>query len=199
MIDVLFGKVLYSNQLNFDTQEIIENIDQTRKSRNHATEITDNDTLYVLNKTKHKELKKIVDKEIKEFANNVMKYTNDFAITTSWFTEVDVMESGQFHRHSNSFLSGVLYLNVDEYTGNIIFENFDESITLATNQHNMLNAKSFTVTPKNGLILIFPSELWHTVGYNDSNIIRYSLAFNVMPVGTVGHAYDDSHMKIKLQ
>ena len=47
------------------------------------------------------------------------------------------------------------------------------------------------------MMLIFPSDLWHKIEENKSNENRYSLAFNVMPVGTIGNDNTDSHMKIK--
>ncbi len=199
MIDVLFGDVLYSNKLDIDTQTIVENMREPLKAQINKKKQPSNESLYVLKEKKHKHLKDIIDSEIKNYANNVMKYDANFVITTSWFTETDIMEQSQYHQHQNSFISGVLYLNVNEHSGSITFEDFrDQQIKVPCTEYNLLNGKAYTVNPVNGLILLFPSKLWHVVGKNKSKQKRNSLAFNVMPVGTVGIPTADSHMRIKL-
>jgi uncharacterized protein (TIGR02466 family) len=200
MIDVLFGDVLYSNQLNINTQDVIKKMSEPRKAEIHKSKDKPKSdaSLYVLEEKQHATLKKIIDAEIYEYANNIMKYNSKFNITTSWFTEVDTKERGDLHKHTNSFLSGVLYLNVNKKSGNITFEKFTDEISVTCTEYNKLNGKTYSIQPENGLILLFPSKLWHSVGYNESEQIRNSLAFNVMPVGKVGLSSSDSHMKIKL-
>ena len=39
---------------------------------------------------------------------------------------------------------------------------------------------------ENGKLLIFPSNLMHKIGKNESNKVRYSLAFNIFCRGTFG-------------
>ena len=43
--------------------------------------------------------------------------------------------------------------------------------------------------------IIFPSEMYHSMQKNKSNIIRHSLAFNIIPIGTYGDG--DSHYESK--
>lgn len=199
MIDVLFGDVLYSNKLNIDTQAILKNMNEPLKAEINKKQNHEKSALYVLEEKQHKKLKNIINNEIQHYANNIMKYDAKFVITTSWFTETDIMEQSQYHQHQNSFISGVLYLNVNEHSGSITFEDFrDQQIKVPCTEYNLLNGKAYTVNPVNGLILLFPSKLWHVVGKNESKQKRNSLAFNVMPVGTVGIPTADSHMRIKL-
>ena len=63
---------------------------------------------------------------------------------------------------------------------------------------NIFNARSWQYSPENGLIVMFPAELWHRIEKNRSNTTRYSLAFNVMPVGQIGYSTHDSHCTINL-
>ena len=199
MIDVIFGDVLYSNNLDLDTQAIVKNMREPLKAQINKDTKHKESALYVLEEKQHKQLKSIINAEIKNYANNIMKYDADFLITTSWFTETDIMEQSQYHQHQNSFISGVLYLNVNEDSGSITFEDFrDEQIKVSCTEYNVLNGNSYTVQPVNGLILLFPSKMWHIVNKNKSEHKRNSLAFNVMPVGTVGVPTADSHMRIKL-
>ena len=50
-----------------------------------------------------------------------MRYTNQFKITTSWFTKALKGQSSNFHNHNNSMYSAVLYLQTDENSGAISF------------------------------------------------------------------------------
>ncbi len=201
MIDVIFGDVLYSNNLDLDTQAIVKNMREPLKAEinKHKQTRSSDSSLYVLEEEQHKQLKSIINAELYNYANNIMKYDADFKITTSWFTETDSMEQSQYHQHQNSFISGVLYLNVNEDSGSITFEDFrDEQIKVPCTEYNVLNGNAYTVQPVNGLILLFPSKMWHIVNKNKSEHKRNSLAFNVMPFGTVGVPTADSHMRIKL-
>ena len=199
MIDILFGDVMYSNKLDIDTQAILKKMSEPLKSIINKEQEHKESALYVLEETQHKQLKNIIDAEIHNYAKNIMKYDADFKITTSWFTVTEIMEQSQYHQHKNSFISGVLYLDVNEDSGSITFEDFrDEQIKVPCTEYNALNSNTYTVQPVNGVILLFPSKLWHVVNKNESKQKRYSLAFNVMPVGTVGMPTTDSHMRIKL-
>ena len=57
-----------------------------------------------------------------------MKYKNDFEITTSWLTVSKKNEQSTFHNHNNCMYSGVFYLQTDENSGDIVFENFENAI-----------------------------------------------------------------------
>ena len=50
----------------------------------------------------------------------------------------------------------------------------------------MYTTSEFFITPEPGDIILFPSHLEHRVLENDSNMPRYSLAFNFFARGTVG-------------
>jgi ectoine hydroxylase-related dioxygenase (phytanoyl-CoA dioxygenase family) len=60
----------------------------------------------------------------------------------------------------------------------------------------MLNCREWIFTPKEGLLLLFPGELYHKVKVNESKQPRYSMSFNIMPTGLVGDEKSDSHVII---
>lgn len=90
------------------------------------------------------------------------------------------------HLHPSSNLSGVLYCKVPRNSGNIVFENdrvFPEA-NLLTNLLPEMQAEtkmthSFSITPKSGMILLFPSHLRHEVQENTSDEDRVVLSFNL--------------------
>tara|TARA_B100000131_G_scaffold204127_1_gene196222 strand:- start:815 stop:1444 length:630 start_codon:yes stop_codon:yes gene_type:complete len=127
------------------------------------------------------------------FSSEILGLKCDFTISTSWMTKCQKGESCQLHSHANCFWSGVYYYG----------EKYDESSSLAF-QHPLIsyienygcvvhptistpyNNKMETITPhKNGLVL-FPSYLKHKILKHNSDIPRYSLAFNIVPVGNYG-------------
>ena len=127
------------------------------------------------------------------FSSDVLGLKCDFAISTSWMTKCQKGESCQFHSHANCFWSGVYYYG----------EKYDKSSSLVFKHplNNYIENYGFTVYPevatpynkmeeiitphKNGLVL-FPSYLKHKILKHDSDIPRYSLAFNIVPVGNYG-------------
>ena len=139
-------------------------------------------------------------KEFHLFASDIMKYTNKFEITTSWFTKTTKNQSCQFHNHNNCMISGILYLQTNENSGNIVFENFsNERYKLEVDDYNVYNSTEWGLAPVDGLLVIFPSEVYHKIIENKSDTTRYSLAFNVVPTGLIGNLDTDSHVKIKVE
>ncbi len=196
MIEPVFGKAIYSNQLYLDTKKILSLIDVPRKNYNYTSNISKED-LYVLEKDKFKFLKDIILNELDIYLHSEMKYTNKFQITTSWFTKVDKKEQGHLHNHRNCFVSGILYLQTYQDCGNITFQDLsDKRLVLDVNEYNILNSREWFYEPRDGFLILFPSEVHHIIGENNSNHTRYSLAFNVTPRGLIGNEMGDGHIRL---
>ena len=96
--------------------------------------------------------------------------------------------------------SAVLYLQTSENCGNIMFKSFaDKRYNLVKNDYNLYNSTEWGVKPVDGLLVIFPSEVFHKIAENKSDTTRYSLAFNLVTTGVIGNSYTDSHVKIKVE
>ena len=196
----LFSKVLSTSILSLTEKEkkyIFSFIKKdTFKIANNNSEISS--SLNVLNSNKLKFLKHKIISCFIEFANNTLLLKNNkFKITNSWITKVDKGNIGHSHNHGNSFYSGVFYIDVNENSGKITFINVNKSaFELKPNEYNNLNSPKWSIQPKNNQVIFFPSEVYHQVEENKSNTIRYSLAFNIMPIGKIG--VEDSSMNIKI-
>jgi uncharacterized protein (TIGR02466 family) len=200
----LFGKAVYYNELNIDTKKIVSMIDTPRLSFGDSSygpvrlDKTGPKALQVLDEDKFKFLKDIILNEVHSYMHGVMGYTNKFKITTSWFIKIDAGEGAQLHNHLNAMVSGVLYLKTPPNCGNIIFQDLgDKRFNLVPERYNMLNCREWIFTPKEGLLILFPSELYHKVEVNESKQARYSMSFNIMPTGLIGDETSDSHMILK--
>lgn len=142
----------------------------------------------ILNKNKLHFLKTKILDVFSYYKNEILSfYNNDFDITTSWLTKTNFNQSSNFHKHSNSMFSGIYYHNVSEKTGDICFENFnDTNFQIIPKNYNIYNSKQISLTPKINSVIIFPSEIYHKIKQNNSKDIRHSLAFNILPIGNMG-------------
>ena len=134
--------------------------------------------------------KKIFLEYFYKFMSQYLLYENtNFSITTSWATKITKNSYSDYHCHKNSFFSGVYY------EGNNIFSpiefinmnmNLNNYYLSNPSDWNLLNSTTYRITPENKNLIFFPSYLYHKVCKNNTNTIRYSLAFNIIPVGNYG-------------
>ena len=111
-------------------------------------------------------------------------------ITCMWANISDADNRHALHPHSNSFMSGVLYLEAPEQPGNIGFRDprqGNDVISPDYEEHSIFKNRTIEVKPEKGLLIIFPSWLYHgtTAGNFSVNEKRISLSFNIMPKGRV--------------
>tara|TARA_R100000353_G_scaffold53435_1_gene42737 strand:- start:35 stop:706 length:672 start_codon:yes stop_codon:yes gene_type:complete len=153
--------------------------------------------------------KKFFDKCIKKYVEKVIigedyyKDTFDinFKITQSWINlSVPGSLGHHEHRHSNSFISGVFYIDVDASCDQISFINSflaDRDLVIGKCKTNCFNSDEWDYPVKNGHLVLFPSYQYHFVKPLKGNKNRISLAFNVMPCGTLGQAHDLNELRIQ--
>ena len=206
-IDNLFSTPLYGKALNINTNKIVSELQKYDFHNAGFDDFPDtkeiaaaSNCLNVLNNKKFKDLKKVLMNEFHLFTKEHMRYTNQFKITTSWFTKASKGQSSNFHNHNNSMYSAVLYLQTDENSGAISFNKYENKrFDLEVQDFNILNSTEWKITPVNGLFLIFPSEIYHKAQENKSDIVRHSLALNFLPTGLLGRTDADSHAKINIE
>jgi len=146
---------------------------------------------------------KIVD-EFKKYVYDFLCVKEDisFKFINSWIVKHEKGDSAQAHLHANSMFSGCYYLLHKPKMGNINFlkENAINNIgfpnvMLDYEKLNAINCESYTLDCKQDLITFFPSHIKHSVDENKLNIDRYSIAFNIWPVGSIGD--DDYRLELK--
>ena len=139
------------------------------------------------------EIKKILLDHFISFSKGILGVNCNFTISTSWLTKCEKGESSQVHSHANSFWSGVYYYG-EKYDGSssLAFENplnnymRDYGFYVMSEKATQYNKLSERVTPHKIGLVLFPSYLKHKILKHDSDIPRYSLAFNIVPVGHYG-------------
>lgn len=109
-------------------------------------------------------------------------------ITQSWANITTENQNHHKHAHPNSFLSGVFYLSVNPTIDTIIFNRKDSAFLFEFEpvSYNIFNSNSWTMGVKNGDLLIFPSNLEHSVPRKYDSNKRISVAFNTFVKGLFG-------------
>ena len=149
---------------------------------------TGEDPFYILKDYPYSE--KILTKYFQKFADSFYNRRVKFKITTSWCVELTTGEAVHQHNHRNCQWSAVFYYG--EYTDNSCALSFQNPIRehctflidAAPNMHNPM-ITDISIKPETNKLIIFPSYILHYSTPNRERT-RHSLAFNLMPVGSVG-------------
>ena len=181
-----------SNVIFLDVEEDTDELKTAGsvKSANVTTRIEDRDSFRVLEK--YPRVRDIILDKWKMVADEFFKYQHDFAITTSWITEVQPGSSSQVHSHYNSLISGVYYFDTyDEFSSDIEFINpltKFQSFWIEPREPSLACSTLWSLPPRDKLLIFFPSYLEHRVAIHRGDETRYSLAFNIVPTGLIGGA-----------
>jgi uncharacterized protein (TIGR02466 family) len=119
-------------------------------------------------------------------------------IQNSWVNRHGKGDYAHVHYHRNSVISGCYYLETFPDSGEIVFQKdkafnnlFDTTVDMGfDNAMNIFNSTYWPLRPNTADLVLFPSHLAHSVTPNNTDQIRYSLAFNVFPRGQLGHGTD---------
>ena len=107
-------------------------------------------------------------------------------INSMWININQPGNSNTKHIHAGSDLSGVFWIKQPENGGRIALESphlFSQYKQLSSyNQKTKQSLSAFEridLNPVEGVIIIFPSDLYHWVTINTSNEERISVSFNI--------------------
>jgi len=193
----LFPEVVYTKILtSVSDEELKELLDITRNLQyvksghfNKEKNSSASKDLYLFDREEYKNISLKIMDEFNEFKDDVLNYhSNKFIYTTSWATKTEPWETSEWHNHHNCLYSGVFYLLTGKDTGNLMFQDFNKkNLSINPSSYNEYNSVSWQIEPKDKMLVLFPSHLYHKIDTN-RNIDkgRVSLAFNFLPVGNVG-------------
>lgn len=186
----IFPTPIYFSKINRNlTTKELSFIDKIKlNSRENEGNLTSNDS-YVLNNKIFKDLKENLTLKLKDYfdkivcpANNVTPY-----ITQSWLNYTEKNQFHHRHKHYNSLISGVFYINCDEQFDKIeFFSDKYELIRFKVKEYHMYNSSAWVFPVKTGDIILFPSWLNHMVDTKKGENLRISLAFNTFIKGEIG-------------
>ncbi len=174
---------------------INEQKNNTAKNYGNKTSVNS----YVLNSPELKELKEYVTLFIEAYVQTVYKPKEpiEMYITQSWLNYTAKGEHHHMHTHSNSFISGVLYIEADREQDSVwMYKSAHNYIALDPYHCDELNGDTWVQKVGTSDIIVFPSNVPHSVGKVTSDKTRVSLAFNSFLRGKLGKEEEKTELKL---
>ena len=193
MVDRLFATPLYFGSLRPSEEELVF-LDTLELVRNDSDNLSFSQNRNIFDFQELRNLKSEVDKHVKQFCLSDLGLSPylDFQCNGSWLNNFHPGDWAGSHYHANCFVSGVLYLNTPEASGDILFHNdiyrsnvFGSFFSPEFVQFTEFNVRSVSYSPSFGDIYLFPSSLPHSVEVNNSSEVRKSIAFDYMICGRI--------------
>ncbi len=103
-------------------------------------------------------------------------------ITSMWSIINNKDSFNERHHHGNSALSAAYYVEANQKSGDIVFYDPRSAFTFSHPENSKitdLNAQTKSITPKSGMLVLFPSFLDHSVNPSTTNEDRIVISFNV--------------------
>lgn len=200
-ITSIFPKAVYSSNIQrpFTEQEI----SLVEKHRNLCCNNIGNIQSIdhnILNDPYMCDIKAFVIDNLVNYYKEILKPRGDVQIyiTQSWLNYTKPDQFHHKHKHPNSILSGVVYLQTDPSVDKVTFYKDDyERVELLPEIYNQYNASAWFTSVSVGDILIFPSELSHMVETKKGTNERVSLAFNTFVKGHLGDEQGASALHLR--
>lgn len=157
----------------------------------NSSNVTTND-LYVLNNPALSSIKAFIESMLFDYLMNIYNPINPseikLGITQSWINYTDKNQSHHPHHHPNSVVSGSIYINARKDTDHIMFGRaLPLNLQVQADQQNMYNCVEAVFPIETGDIVLFQSNLEHSVPITSGDYTRISLAFNSYFSGKIGY------------
>ncbi len=142
---------------------------------------------FILDKPELSNIRTFIETKVHKYVTDIMASNDKLVITQSWLNKSKKGESHHEHVHPNSMVSGVWFPQIHEQMPPIQFRtNHQRDISLQVAKFNTFNSATFMLPMKKGELLLFPSNLSHSVPVNQGDEERISLSFNTWPKGNMG-------------
>lgn len=185
----LFSKPIYCAKLEGVNKNLLKKISFIHMN-NKSGYISKNTN--ILNEPIFLDIKNKIETEINYYVYNILKVSKKVKtkIISSWI----IMHTSSNHKalphtHGNSVLSGCYYLKAPKNCGNLYFLD-QQSINLSRalpftidvgfDEENIYNERKWEVCVEDDLFVLFPSDLAHMTGPNESGEKRFCLAFDIL-------------------
>lgn len=187
----MFPNTLLLNNIGraFTNDELDCILDYKDFVRGNTGNITTDD-MFVLENPRLKDLKELVNQALDDYLQQIYAPCANVKLlsTISWLNFTDKTQYHHKHIHHNTIVSGCLYINAIKESDCIVFTKraSGENWQIQPNNYNAYNSNEFTVPVGTGDLVLFPSNLIHSVPKTNHEHTRISLAFNSFFSGELG-------------
>ena len=152
---------------------------------------------YLLKHEQLKNIKDFINECINKFTKNIYQSDQKLVVTQCWINKNPKDSSHHEHCHPNSIISGVFYFKQNPKLPPIKFsKTLQYSMTLHTEKYNNLNSGTFYLPCTDRELILFPSNLVHSVPINKGDEERISMSFNTFSIDTLGLENDLTELNI---
>ena len=153
---------------------------------------------YLLKHEQFKNIRNFIYEAINKFTKNISQSDQRLVVTQSWMNKNPKGSKHHEHVHPNSIISGVFYFKQDPKLPPISFsKSIQSAIKLDPKKYNNLNSETFLLPCTDGELILFPSNLKHSVPINMSEEPRISMSFNTFSIDTLGSTDNLTHLDIR--
>ena len=137
-----------------------------------------------LNDNEPKAFVNVIQESLKELFNDMeWDLTKQEVKISSMWSIINTKDANNGrHIHGNNFISAAYYVKAPKNCGNFIFYDPRSAPTYhhpIYKKPNKLNSNAHSIEPKEGLLILFPSFLHHSVETNQSDEERIVISFNI--------------------
>ena len=153
---------------------------------------------YLLKHEQFKNIRNFIYEAINKFTKNISQSDQRLVVTQSWMNKNPKGSKHHEHVHPNSIISGVFYFKQDPKLPPISFsKSIQSAIKLDPKKYNNLNSETFLLPCTDGELILFPSNLKHSVPINMSEESRISMSFNTFSIDVLGTEDSLTHLDIR--
>ncbi len=155
------------------------------------TSYQDNPDMYNVLKD-HSELRRELTSVFSTWINSIQGNNTTWVMTTNWITENSTGKNMGMHNHTNAMYSAVLYFGQydDNHPQLVLYNPYhmgaQQSMHVASPAVNPFNNASYLAPIGEGIMIMFPSFLYHEHESFESTSNRQSFACNFFPTGVIG-------------
>ena len=153
---------------------------------------------YLLNHEQFKNVKIFIYESLNKFTKEVLMSDQRLVVTQCWLNKNPKGSKHHEHVHPNSIISGVFYFKQDPKLPPISFsKSIQHAMKLDPKKYNNLNSETFLLPCTDGELILFPSNLKHSVPINMSEEPRISMSFNTFSIDVLGTENSLTHLDIR--
>jgi len=182
LVDVFPTPIYLEKLTRYDKTSMIDEINSVYDVDNKSFFGDSKNTTQIHNNDKFEWL----NNQVKEHTRNYLRqsgYVDDVNIVVqkSWPIILNSGGSVQLHKHPNSHLSCVFYLQTD--TSFLTFyrqADYMQTLPIQTKVDSPYNSYEINVGVEEGVFILFPSSIPHKVDNYNKDIVRYSISYDIM-------------------
>ena len=153
---------------------------------------------YLLSHEQFKNIKNFIYESLNKFTKNILVSDQRLVVTQCWLNKNPKGSKHHEHVHPNSIISGVFYFKQDPKLPPISFsKSIQSAMKLDPKKYNNLNSETFLLPCTDGELILFPSNLKHSVPINMGDEPRISMSFNTFSIDTLGSEDSLTHLDIR--